>query len=393
MPKTLKKDIFETWTIDGDDATWTLAKKAMIDVDDMPAIEVLATSTGNRLNINGSILATNDFGVGIDVDGADTKIVIGKNADLDATQGIIGSASGLRVVNKGMIDSADRGIESDEAMNLRNSGDIIGDYAVMANGSGKFVNGAHGVIDGVTAGIVTGSGVNSIVINHGSISGGTYALSIGGGDLNRLVNTGDIHGNVQFFDGNDVIDTRQGTIDGHVYGGDGNDVYKIGKQDIDITEYDGDGNDRVYATVSHALADHVETLILGGNKDATGQGNDGNNFVYGNQGDNTISGGDGDDYVGGRAGKDMLVGGDDQDTFVFSKGDDKDTIADFVQGEDIVWITGFGNVQSFGDIQERMTQHGSDTWIKFGNGDRLVLENVDKDDLLPADFSFAEFPT
>jgi hypothetical protein len=385
MPKTLKHDTFETWTIDGDNATWTLAKQAMIDVNDVPGIDVIGS--GNRLNIDGRILATDDFGTGIDVDGADTKVVVGKTGNIDATQGISGSTSGMRVVNKGEIEGADYAIMSDEGFTLRNTGDIHGLSAVSTGEGTKIVNGKSGVIEGSTYGLDMTSGV---VINHGTITGGTSAIMMGADDINRIVNTGTINGNVVFYGGNIELDTRKGEINGTVFGGDGDDIYKLGKHEVDIVEYEGAGSDLVYSNASYWLADNLDSLRLIGKADISGGGNEDDNYIVGNKGDNDLTGGGGDDYLGSGRGDDLMHGDDGDDIFMFRRGNDKDAITDFTQGEDFIWMRDFNGIDSFADLEDRMSQHGADTWINMGKGDRLIIAGFDKDDLEAGDFSFAE---
>jgi Ca2+-binding RTX toxin-like protein len=63
-------------------------------------------------------------------------------------------------------------------------------------------------------------------------------------------------------------------------------------------------------------------------------------------GDDTLSGGDGDDRLTGGSGADLLTGGDGADIFAYDSGDGgavlalADTITDFVDGTDLIGLTG-----------------------------------------------------
>ena len=85
-----------------------------------------------------------------------------------------------------------------------------------------------------------------------------------------------------------------------------------------------------------------------------------------------------------------LSGDGGNDAFVFNSGDDGDTITDFQAGgtEDFLDLRTFG----FGDFNEVLalaTDDGTDTTIDFGNGDTIVLQNVDKTALTANDFLLA----
>ncbi len=76
------------------------------------------------------------------------------------------------------------------------------------------------------------------------------------------------------------------------------------------------------------------------------------------------------------------------DTFVFTDGDDQDTIYDFVAGassEDVIDLSNHSGANDFGDIV--MTQVGSDTLIDLG-ADSITLVGVSADNLHADDFVF-----
>jgi trimeric autotransporter adhesin len=69
------------------------------------------------------------------------------------------------------------------------------------------------------------------------------------------------------------------------------------------------GSDTVKSTISYTLGTNVEKLILLGNEDINGTGNDLDNTITGNSGKNTLKGGKGNDTLKAGAGDDILEGG------------------------------------------------------------------------------------
>jgi Ca2+-binding RTX toxin-like protein len=134
-----------------------------------------------------------------------------------------------------------------------------------------------------------------------------------------------------------------------------------------------------FSGVSNLNATNFDDQIEG---DGNGQGIltfGGNDTVLGHGGDDFISAGDGTDTIDGGAGTDGLFGGNGDDTFIFAAGNGIDRIEDFVAGagtEDRIDLTAFAGsgIHSINDLQ--ITDNGTDTFIDFGNGDRIVLAGV-----------------
>src|SRR5262245_55072642 len=91
---------------------------------------------------------------------------------------------------------------------------------------------------------------------------------------NDLVNT--LIGNT----GNNLLDGRGGAD--AMTGGAGNDTYFVDNAGDTVTENAAEGDDRVFSTVHFALSANVETLVLQGNADLQGYGNDLANPPMGN---------------------------------------------------------------------------------------------------------------
>ena len=128
-----------------------------------------------------------------------------------------------------------------------------------------------------------------------------------GNSLNNKL-TGNAESNKLFGGaGNDEIDGGAGAD--ILFGELGNDRYWVDSSSDLVIESAGEGTDTVYASVSYALADNVERLVLTGSANINAVGNAGNNRLEGNSGNNILFGGLGNDtYVFGRgSGHDIVV--------------------------------------------------------------------------------------
>ena len=216
-----------------------------------------------------------------------------------------------------------------------------------------------------------GSGVDQVNSSVG------YSLSSGRvrGDVENLVLAGtasiDATGNAlnNFLGGNagdNTLDGRAGADT--MSGGAGNDTYIVDNvNDVVIESVDGLGGiDTVRASLTYALSNSatlrgVENLVLTGNGNIDGTGNDLDNAIIGNNGNNVLSGGGGNDILDGSRGTDTLLGGAGNDTLNGGAGADTldgGTGADLMSGGD-------GNdlyiVDNAGDSIREAAGEGTDT--------------------------------
>ncbi|MBK6906587.1 MAG: calcium-binding protein [Rhodocyclaceae bacterium] len=189
-------------------------------------------------------------------------------------------------------------------------------------------------------------------------------------------------------------DTLTGVGHSLLLGGAGDDVYVVtGLTDIIIEEANS-GIDTVQSAASHTLADNVENLTLTGSGSVNGTGNALDNVIVGGTGknillglagndsvtfgasSNTVDGGSGNDLIKvasqtyryqynsvntlqGGTGDDRIESGNSADTYLFNRGDGRDTINDndaygYGKTDRIV----FGNGITQGDLSGyRMGNH------------------------------------
>jgi microcystin-dependent protein len=89
-------------------------------------------------------------------------------------------------------------------------------------------------------------------------------------------------------------------------GGTGNDTYVVNNSGDAVIENPAEGTDTVQSSVHNQLAPNVENLVLTGNADLQGYGNDLANTLTGNSGNNLLDGG---------ANADVMIGGLGNDTY------------------------------------------------------------------------------
>ncbi|MES1985885.1 MAG: hypothetical protein V4461_13120 [Pseudomonadota bacterium] len=231
--------------------------------------------------------------------------------------------------------------------------DNVGD-AVVENAS----EGTDKVVSSISYSL--GANVENLTLS------GTDAIDGTGNQLANTVTGNSTDNHVYGLAGNDILygSTGNDTLIGgegndglhgdagsdSMVGGIGNDSYYVDNAGDVVTENASEGTDKVVSSILYSLGANVENLTLSGTADINGMGNElvnsilgnsGNNSLNGNGGKDALNGGAGNDTLIGGAGADALTGGVGNDTFVFNNltiSADKDTIKDFVSGQDRIAI-------------------------------------------------------
>lgn len=341
---------------------------------------------------------------GIAVVGDDSTIENDGRITTQSANAIYLEGDNVSLVNTGLLRSAGVpavDLSGTAVFSIQNSGrieTIANDNAITGHdvSDGSIVNLKSGVIAGAIDFSDASGGDGSVeIINKGKIAEGVGANNpgISFDDANdRLVNRGLIGGDVNFGDGDDFGDFRNGTMNGaFILGGDGDDTFIISDTSSKIFEFLNAGNDTIKTTVSYALGntifDRIEALTAIGKKDVDLTGNDQANDLTGNAGDNMLSGGAGDDSLVGNRGDDALSGNDGADDFYFFRKTGDDTITDLDVDHDTIH---FGNVPGFGsidDVKSHITfAKNGDAVIDLGAHGSITLSGIGESDIDKVEF-------
>lgn len=249
---------------------------------------------------------------------------------------------GSVINNSGLISGQGTAIRFYQLDNVvQNSGHINGDV-IFGSGADLF-DGRGGTVDGTVFG---GTGDDIYIIDDATIdlfeaaSEGTdevqttvgYKLADNFENL-TLIGSNDIRGV-----GNNGANTINGNIgDNRLQGKNGNDLIN-GGEGVD-TIIGGAGADTLYG-------DDGDDSLFGRSGNDKLYGGNGGDLLKGGRGNDVLRGKNGDDVLVGGFGKDILYGGDGADSFVFNRENDSpnsanfDIIKDFVQGDDIIDLSG-----------------------------------------------------
>ncbi|WP_431304547.1 Calx-beta domain-containing protein [Sediminicoccus sp. BL-A-41-H5] len=167
---------------------------------------------------------------------------------------------------------------------------------------------------------ISGGTLAGIIANDDAIAGTDAADRLTGGSFADLIRGQEGHDRIRGEAGNDTLEGGAGddTLAGglgadRLLGGTGDDTYYVDNPGDVVVELADAGQDRVFTSVSHTLAAHVERLSLSGTAGINGTGNGLANRMDGNAGANRLDGGLGDDSLAGGAGRDSLIGGEGND--------------------------------------------------------------------------------
>lgn len=261
-----------------------------------------------------------------------------------------GAGNDVLIANDGD-DTLDGGLGNDVMF----GGDGDDTYVVNAVGD-KVTEISNQGLDTVESSInyALGSNLENLVLT------GTTALTGKGNALDNEI-TGNAKANtLTGLAGDDTLDGGLGNDT--MIGGTGDDTYVVDSLGDRVVELAGEGVDTIVTELNYALGEHLENLVLEGEADIDGDGNDLDNEITGNDGNNVLDGMAGDDYLAGGDGDDILLGGDGNDTLDGGDGDDilsggdGDNTFIMSEGEDII-LAGRGsdtfvfNVSEIDDIE------------------------------------------
>ncbi len=214
--------------------------------------------------------------------------------------------------------------------------------------------------------------------------------------------------------GNDYL--AGGADDDLLRGGTGNDVYN-GGSGVDTASFAGAGNGVVvnlgstdpqntgegidsFISVENVIGSTLGDFIYGsaGNNDL--RGNEGDDWIWGDEGNDDLYGNDGNDVLTGGAGNDYLHGGDGSgnsngdgaDAFVFSAQADfgNDTIRDFEDGIDKIFVEAGAGIADFSDliIESGSSSHAVASFANGAFGGTVTVRYLDAAQLTADDFVF-----
>jgi len=146
---------------------------------------------------------------------------------------------------------------------------------------------------------------------------------------------------------------------------------------VDILGVKGNNsNNLLRSGISHTIGGELIVMTV--------QGFDGNDSLRGDDNPDNLDGGNGNDSLYGFKGDDILTGGAGSDEFHFYPNEGVDTIEDFEQGQDFIYIhmTGLYDISSMtthvesSDPSTLIVNVGS-VELKIANGESLTLTNGD----------------
>ncbi len=145
------------------------------------------------------------------------------------------------------------------------------------------------------------------------------------------------------------------------------------------------GNDRANSITGTANNDELRGE--GGNDSLFGLGGD--DRLRGEKGNDVLDGGDGNDRLRGEADDDILTGGAGNDRFEFSDRGGNDTVTDFNQADDVIFLSVVG-INGMADLTIADNEAGDAVVSYFANGQTtsVTLLGIDSADLSASDFIF-----
>lgn len=349
----------------------------------------IAATQGLEFELNGSLYAGGAlFKYGSNGQSAPPiAISVGKTGYLQSDNGGFSVyADDATVGNAGSIFAVGDAVEIDGDRSIvTNSGTIFSKngYGVELAGADLRLENTGNIAGRVS--LLSDAGSGATVVNSGQINGPSTAIGTGSGN-DTVINSGLVRNEIRMYGGDDRFLDKGGQVSGAILGGEGDDLFVIRSKNFDLRESAGQGVDTVKSSVSWDLDQNFEIGRLMGTKNINLKADFGDVFLYGNAGKNTIIGAFGNDKIDGGKGDDTLTGRTGMDEFVFKRGTGDDVITDFQDGVDLIDLSSYKGIGSFGDLV--LKQAGADVVISLLDGDTVTLKEFAKGDLSAADFTF-----
>jgi serralysin len=354
------------------------------DVNGDGAADFAIDLTGNKS------LAASDFASGsllapVNLDGTAADDTLAGNGMDNAIYGRGGSDTlsgegGDDLLNGGPSSDALHGGEGDDTLiggpgsDLLDGGNGI-DTASYAGSTGPV---SVSLMSGLSSG---GHAPGDVMVDIESLSGSAYGDVLTGNDGANVISGGA---------GDDLLEGLNG--DDTLNGGDGVDTvsYAHAGAGVAIDMADSGPQDTGGAGID-ALS-RLENIV-GSSYADTLYGSNGDNVMSGGAGNDLIKGFKGVDVLTGGLGNDRLFGGAGSDTFVFAidaNNGGKDSIRDYVAGEDHIDLSGISTVANYAALHGLMSVSGADVLINFGGGHSVTIWNttIATLDAHQADFQF-----
>lgn len=186
--------------------------------------------------------------------------------------------------------------------------------------------------------------------------------------------------------GNNILDGGLGADT--LGGGAGDDTYIVDNVGDQVVEAASAGTDTVRASLSYALPDHVENMILTVTADLNATGNPLNNRLTGNAGNNILDGGIGADTLEGGAGDDTYIVDNVGDQVVEAASGGTDTVRTSISyvlpaHVEKVVLTGSAHLNGTGNaLNNRLTGNLGNNRLEGGKGDDMLEGGAGNDTLV-----------
>jgi Ca2+-binding RTX toxin-like protein len=222
-------------------------------------------------------------------------------------------------------------------------------------------------------------------------------LMIGGYDDDELTGLG---GNDTMNGGAGDDTLRGGKQEDVLNGGNGADKL-FGQRNADVLNGNA-GKDKLNAGGGNDTLNggDGDDFLKGGTRDDVMNGGNGNDKLVGNAGRDVMTGGNGNDklnaggdndIMNGGLGNDTMKGGGGSDTFIFRNGHGTDTVEDFDTSSadgDVLDLSAISALGSLEDVTAAANETGGTVEIDTGNGNLIILEDVQLDALSEENFLF-----